>query len=907
VTVRSKILNALLIPTIIGVFSFALKAQVVYETMPTGSFIINMGIVPQTVGNALKPYGMVYDLVKNYGVPIKWIIDETKGKDGIDFIYNGVEYRGGPFIIQAQYRTSAVNARIAYWTTQPTPGVIGITTISPISVPVAKTLTVSAMPNWTLDYQNGAIALPYFANAGIPPSAYGGNLQSGWKTPAQLNDCDDVFVMPHADPKWATHSNLLDWNLNSKGSIWTGCHAGSALENMYNPANPSQQTNFLTKKVTTPGTGIILPVFGSTAYSQNSLILWENHDDGTPPYSYHDNQDPVMQFMGIIDAAVLNGSEQIYIPVKGVGSGWRESTVHGVYDPDHPEAASVPASENDVAAVVAYGRGFGDPNRGWVMMEASHKFQGTTAPFIAAQRIFFNFSFLAGKTKSPDPEISTTFPNVPSGGSEQLSISVSPPRTIDEFTVQWTSSCGGSFTQLIPEDKSKIIFNAPVVSSPTNCNITVTLTDGCNRSYKATGILLITCNLQVATTINSPCFGQSNGSIVMNITGGTPNYNWSWTRTGGGTGSGSGTSSPTTISGLAAGTYTVTVASNSGAGCSKTFTVTLTANPAIIANATPVNVLCNGASTGSVNLTVSGGTPGYTYTWTRTGGGYSATTQNINGLPAGIYNVTVTDSKGCTQTASATVTQPDAITVTPSITNLTCNGQSTGSITLVPDLVTGGLPPYTYLWSNGSASPTISNLAAGSYSVTVTDANGCTKLQSGISVTQPSAITASAGFSAISCNGGTSIITVTASGGTGTLQYSLNGASYQPGNQFTGISASATPYIISVKDANNCTTTTSVTVTQPAPLALSATVAPETCTGFNDGAITLNVSGGTGTYTFNWSDLDPPPAEPQNRTGLAGGTYSVTVTDANNCSVTLSNIVVPVTNPNPVQPGGINH
>jgi hypothetical protein len=90
-------------------------------------------------------------------------------------------------------------------------------------------------------------------------------------------------------------------------------------------------------------------------------------------------------------------------------------------------------------------------------------------------------------------------------------------------------------------------------------------------------------------------------------------------------------------------------------------------------------------------------------------------------------------------------------------------------------------------------------------------------------------------------------------------------------------------------------------------LALSATVAPETCTGFNDGAITLNVSGGTGTYTFNWSDLDPPPAEPQNRTGLAGGTYSVTVTDANNCSVTLSNIVVPVTNPNPVQPGGINH
>jgi len=768
---------------------------------------------------------------------------------------------------------------------------------------VARTLTVSAVPNWTLDYQNGALALPYFVNAGIPPEAHGGSSQSGWKTPAQLNDCDDIFVMPHADPKWATHGHLLDWNLDSKGSIWTGCHAGSALENMYNPANPSQQTNFLTKKVTTPGPGIILPVLGSTAYAQNTLILWGNHDDGTLPYSYHDNQDPVMQFMGTMDAAVLNGSEQVYIPVKGVGSGWRPTTVHGVYDPDHPQAATVPATENDVAAIVAYGYGFGDPNRGYVMMEASHKFQGTTPPYIAAQRVFFNFSFLSGKLKTPDPEITTSFPTIVSGTTQELTFNVEPPRTIDEFTILWTSSCGGTFS---PNNAQTVQFTAPIVTQPTNCIIRVELIDLCGRTYSSTTPTTITCDLQVTTTLNPPCYGLTNGSVVMSISNGTAPYAWNWTRSGGGSGSGTGT----TISGLSPGTYTVTVSANGGSGCSKTFTVTLTENPQIVPVATPVHVLCNGASTGGVNLSVSGGSPGYTYAWTKTGGGFSATTQNISGLTPGTYHVTVTDSKGCTAAASATVTQPDAITVTPAITNLTCNGQNTGSISLAGvDAVTGGVGPYTYLWSNGSAASAITNLAAGTYSVTVTDANGCTKLQSGITVTQPSAITiSSAVASPILCNGGTSTITVTASGGTGSLQYSLNGGTYQSGNQFTGITASAAPYIINVIDANNCTVTTTVTVTQPAALSLSAVITPETCTGDADGDIVLTVTGGSSGYTYDWSNdgYENPDNDSKDLVNVPAGTYTVIVTDSNGCTAT-GTYTITIAYPEPVQPSEINH
>ena len=102
------------------------------ETIPSGSFIINMGVLPQTAGNALKPYGMIYELVKDHAVPVKWVINTAKAKDGIDFSYNGIDYRGGPFIIPAPFRTGAVNGRIAYWQSQ---GVVGITTTAPITVP----------------------------------------------------------------------------------------------------------------------------------------------------------------------------------------------------------------------------------------------------------------------------------------------------------------------------------------------------------------------------------------------------------------------------------------------------------------------------------------------------------------------------------------------------------------------------------------------------------------------------------------------------------------------------------------------------------------------------------------------------------------------------------------------------
>ena len=182
-------------------------AQIPTPTIvPAGSFIINMGIVPQTVSNGLKPYGLVYQLLM-VKCPVHWVINSSKVRDGADFIYHGVDYKGGTFVVEAKYRTPAVNSLISLWTN---PSglykVVGITTTSPVTVPVF--LTFFNAPNWTLDEQNGSIAENFFKYAAIPASAYGGS-SDNWKNPADLTCCDDIFVMPHADPKWETHQRLL--------------------------------------------------------------------------------------------------------------------------------------------------------------------------------------------------------------------------------------------------------------------------------------------------------------------------------------------------------------------------------------------------------------------------------------------------------------------------------------------------------------------------------------------------------------------------------------------------------------------------------------------------------------------------------------------------------------------------
>ena len=411
-------LRAFIVLIIVFVLASTKQAYAGIETIKQGSYIINMGVVPQTVGNGLKPYGLVYDLLANYKVQVKWVINPAKGKDGVDFSHNGTQYKSGTFIIPAEFRTPAVNAAIASWNMQ---GVVGSTSIADLSLPVSQTL--HHPPVWTLDKANGALAVAYFNNAGIPASAYGGSSAAGWKDPSQLNNCDDLFVLPHADPTWATHNNLLNWNNTNKGNIWAGCHAASELENLANPGN-TLQMNFL---------------------SNTGLVPYTTHLNGTLPYQYAAHTTAVMQFQGILDNATNNGTERVYLPKPG--GGWRPTTNLGVFNNTQ---ANIPALSGGPSAALAFGKAFGDNNRGWVMYEAGHNLNntGTIAERVAAQRAFFNFSFFSANDKNASFDIIIT--GLPAlaipGAPSNISFTVPGTVNLSNYAIQWASSNGGTFT-----------------------------------------------------------------------------------------------------------------------------------------------------------------------------------------------------------------------------------------------------------------------------------------------------------------------------------------------------------------------------------------------------------------------------------------------------------------------------
>jgi hypothetical protein len=434
-------------------FNFLLFPKKIFatnETIKAGSFLVNLGITPQTYNNGLKPYGLLYEMLKTYHVPVKWVIKTGKSKDGIDFTHNGINYKGGSFIIPAEYRTSFVNSAIVSWQSQ---GVVGATSVSDFTADVYATLKF--VPNWTLDYDNGAIAVSYFQNAGIPSSAYGGSTVANWKLPSTLGSCDDIFVLPHADPTWSTHNNLYYHNKNLKGSIWVGCHAASVLESLKDPGNTIQM-NFLTT---------------------TGLVDYHNHSDGSLPYvetNYAD--DPIMQYMGTMEGATIQGSEQIYLP-KLAGA-WLGSTKVCVYDATQSD---IPSKSPGSAVALAYGRAYGDTARGFVMYEAGHDLdKGTVADRVAAQRAFFNYCFYATRIKT---EVLLDYSGIPSAFARGDTIPVyfTYPSGIDTsvYKIKWTNSCGGKF---LPNDSQRVVkFVAPITSSVDSCVLSVTVTDQCTR------------------------------------------------------------------------------------------------------------------------------------------------------------------------------------------------------------------------------------------------------------------------------------------------------------------------------------------------------------------------------------------------------------------------------------------
>ncbi len=407
------------------------------------------------------------------------------------------------------------------------------------------------------------------------------------------------------------------------------------------------------------------------------------------------------------------------------------------------------------------------------------------------------------------------------------------------------------------------------------------------------------------------CFGGNDGEATVVAAGGTGagtyTYQWYYDATFSSPVAGATAS---TLVGVPAATYYVMVTDANL--CTKSGSVIVTQPTHITGSGAVTTVVsCNGVSDAVITVTASGGSG--TLEYDLNGAGAWQVSNIFSGLGAGTYTLRVRDALAnicVVNLADVVITQPAILAITGSVTSnhtgsqISCPASTDGTITVAG---TGGTTAYQYNINGGAyqLSPVFGSLGAGIYTMGIKDAHDCVNTTS-VTITAPTAISGTAaatsdfsGFN-IKCNGGSDgIIEVTATGGTGTLQYSINGGAYKLSNVFTGLIAG--PYDVTVKDVNGCIfPIPTVTVTEPPILAISSISETKivTCFGGNDGEATVVAAGGTGagTYTYQWyydATFSSPVAGATASTlvGVPAATYYVMVTDANLCTKSGSVIV----------------
>ncbi|MEI7727154.1 MAG: SprB repeat-containing protein, partial [Bacteroidota bacterium] len=370
------------------------------------------------------------------------------------------------------------------------------------------------------------------------------------------------------------------------------------------------------------------------------------------------------------------------------------------------------------------------------------------------------------------------------------------------------------------------------------------------------------------------CYGKCNGSACVLASGGSTPYGYLWSNN---------TTQPCLIN-VCHGTYTVTVTDASGGIVIDS--VLIYENPQITGTFTIDTVSCGGGQDGSLTINAAGGTPylpppGYHYLWS-TGKPYNVA--NVaTGLSAGAYTVTVSDAKSCTNSFSVVMPQPPPISISFK-TSSNCTTYSAEAI------VSGGNPPYSYVWSpGGQITNPAAGLLPGTYTVTVTDAKSCTKIGS-VAITALAVATTITNVTCYgACNG-----TATASASGGNKPYSITWTKFPSGDIVPGnpiINLCPGDYMVTVLDSNNCPVSKTVTISQPAnPLEIATLTytAMLDCYGDCDGQAAVFASGGTGSYTYKWEKSTTPGfilGTGQIINGLCAGTYCVTVTDVRGCFV----------------------
>ncbi len=292
---------------------------------------------------------------------------------------------------------------------------------------------------------------------------------------------------------------------------------------------------------------------------------------------------------------------------------------------------------------------------------------------------------------------------------------------------------------------------------------------------------------------------------------------------------------------------------------------------ALMVSTTSTTVSCSAGSDGTATANASGGMTPYTYLWSVG----LATSQTVTGLAAGSYSVTVSDALGAFRVALAQVTDPAPVVISTQVVDVSSPGASDGSISTI---AFGGTAPYSYVWSNGATGSIINNLLAGTYCVTLTDANACSYVDCAIVGQAQSTITLSISTTDVTCNGGNDgSISLSATGGSSPYTFSWSNGLPSLSTQ-TGLSTGS--YSVTVTDAIGASSVGSAVLLAPPAITITLAVTDESGPGMNDGSISSNVSGGIAPYTYNWNS----GISSSSISNLSAGTYCVTIIDQNACT-----------------------
>lgn len=448
------------------------------------------------------------------------------------------------------------------------------------------------------------------------------------------------------------------------------------------------------------------------------------------------------------------------------------------------------------------------------------------------------------------------------------------------------SITGASSETIAQTEISQTLLNS--TTNPATVTYTVTPIVGVCSGTPFT--ITVTVNPAISATVNitnSSCFEKNNGAIQTNISGGIPfssgsAYQVNWTGPNG------YTASASNISNLAPGTYTLVITDEGGCPFSNVYTIT---EPEEIRVTTDLekDITCFAAANGAIAITVSGGTPNYTYSWTKDGNLFS-NDEDIANLSPAQYEVTVSDANTCgPKIVAFTITEPPILAVSlTDKTDILCFGDSTGIITInttggTPIEISAGVFDYLYAWTgpNGfiSSNENLSGIVAGTYDLKVADTSGCEKSLS-VTLTQSSEIVIQATTTEIKCYGDNNAsIKIALSGGN--PPYEVSWSNFAEGLFLDNLSAG--DYTITVKDGLGCVKTRTITIAEPVVFTVNPVVKNISCFGANDGSIKLNFVGGLPPISFAWSDN---PLAGTDRNNLGPGTYTVTINDGKPCTIT---------------------